>query len=127
MEFNSTLTELNSTWQVIHTPGRFAQALFFLFKISLTFASVLLNCIVIKIILRLNHRKRSFSNYLFLSSAIADLFIGMIPMPLMITYRIFYNSLTGKNSTNKCQIKAITGSSGLGTLPFQYLNISLTL
>lgn len=66
------------------------------FKIGLTIATVLLNCLVIFIIARLSkNKKRSFSNYLFLSSAIADLVVGLTAEPSMIAYVLKYPTLVG--------------------------------
>lgn len=88
---------------------------FFIFKICMAFMTVILNTMIIIIIVRLN-KKQSFSNYLFLSSAIADLLIGLIPQPSMITYTYFYQSLNGENS---CFYWLILNNSCL------FLNISL--
>jgi hypothetical protein len=90
---------------------------FTIFKVCLTTATVLLNCLVIWIISRLN-KKKSFSNYLFLSSAIADLIIGVTAEPFMIIYSLNYRSslLVGENS---CFYWLILNNSCL------FLNISL--
>lgn len=100
--------DVDGTWSVF-------KIVFFVFKICLLITTVLLNSFVILIIARLN-RKRSFSNYLFLSSAIADLLIGLIPQPSMITYTYFYHTLNGENS---CFYWLILNNSCL------FLNISL--
>ncbi len=94
---HSNCTHSDSSKTILAADANILSQHFFLaFKLCLTCSTIFLNILVITIIQRLNKRKRSFSNFLFLSSAIADLFIGLGPMPSMITYRFFYNSLTGK-------------------------------
>lgn len=83
-------------------------ALATVFKIGLTIATVLLNCLVIFIIARLSkNKKRSFSNYLFLSSAIADLVVGLTAEPLMIAYVLKYPTLVGNYNFGLIEIRLV--------------------
>lgn len=72
------------------------QTVFFVFKICLLLATVVLNTVVLIIVTRVRNRKHDFSNYLFFSSTIADLLVGLTAEPFMITYNYFYKTSTGK-------------------------------
>ena len=57
------------------------------FKASTSFLTVLLNCVVLVIFIKL---KRTFSNLLFISLSLSDLIIGLVFMPLYIVNTTFY-------------------------------------
>jgi hypothetical protein len=73
---------------------------FLIFQFFLTFSTIGLNSLIIFIII-VFLKKKSFSNFLFLSSAIADLLIGVLPEPLMIAYTLLKvpNNAVHVNST----------------------------
>ena len=115
LKMNATTTNNN---YANDSENELISVLFFMLPIVLSMSTVCLNSLVIYIIL-FSLKKRSFSNYLFLSSAIADLLIGLLPEPLLIVYiksRFQYQTL---KIADTCVYKLIMNNSCM------FLNISL--